>query len=275
MAEALTIDAAVADAMPNADATVRDALESAEAGADAREEAAQADLDEGTFEVVILYADRELPDVQWRPARPDAGADDADGVDANASPPDAGNVISLDSGIEAASSPCAAFNTSVGRDGGPTGTPVGCSATEQRFVDKSIDCYTCLVNNSCLDDAKFGDTDNECEDLVGAAHSGDRASQPLADICLSEIDCVLATHCAATDTAGCYCGTLAGGACATSKTPANGACAQTEVDGLDEFITTPASVIAPLQGNRNLASGRADGIFACAVQSGCSDLCNK
>ena len=142
-------------------------------------------------------------------------------------------------------------------------------------MNKSPDCYNCLIQNTCLDDVAFGDTNNEFEDVAGNATGGARAGQSNFSICESTIDCILATACAATDIATCYCGTFAGSACATQSLPGNGPCAQDEADGVNQLATAAASAVSPLLGNRNSASGKADAIFACSVLNGCSTLCNQ
>ena len=151
----------------------------------------------------------------------------------------------------------------------------GCSATEQIFVNKSVACYACLVNFACLDDALYGDTNNECEDVPGAATGGDQVGVSNATLCLEKINCVMTTSCASTDVASCYCGSFEGTACATQSQPADGRCAALEAEGVNHFPSDPASVVSPLLGNRNSAAGKGDAIFSCSVINGCSPLCNQ
>lgn len=142
-------------------------------------------------------------------------------------------------------------------------------------MDKSIDCYACLVNFSCLDDQAFGDSNNECEDLSGNATAGGATGTSNDALCLSTIDCALQTSCAATDVAACYCGSFAGSACATATVPGNGACAMIEANGADHTVNDSASVVSPLLANKTLPSGRADAIFACSFNNNCGQLCNQ
>jgi hypothetical protein len=246
-------DATRPDAVaPDAAAPDAAAMRDADAGVDAT----QSDVDQGWFDVIIPYADRDLPDVH---APVDSGA------------------VAVDTGAPDAGAPdstaCIPFNNNLPLPDGAV--PVGCSATEQKFVDKSVACYTCLINGLCLDDLTFLDMGNECGDLTGNAKSGDRAGFSNTSNCLRAIDCILATSCAMSDPAACYCGTLQGSACQTSTSPGNGACAQTQVEGVDHFLMDPAAVVSPILADKTTASGKADAIFACSVANGCAPVCNQ
>jgi hypothetical protein len=201
-------------------------------------------------------------------ATPDAGTPDAGTPDAgtpDAGTPDAGT---RDAGApDSGPSPCAIYNNPPGE------TTKGCTATEQRFVNKSVDCYTCLVAGLCLDD--LVDTNNECEDLTGTASGGAKKGTSNTDLCLATIDCILSTKCASSDVASCYCGTLAGSACQTATIPGNGPCAQAHCDGANHLITDPASVVSAALGNIMLPAGMADKIFSCGASNNCAPLCSQ
>jgi hypothetical protein len=177
------------------------------------------------------------------------------GVDSVAPPP-AAIALSLE---------CAHFN------GG-----AACTATEQRFVNKSVACYNCLVNASCLNDVSFGDKSHECEDLTGQATGGAQRGTASSALCLATIDCILATKCASLDVAFCYCGSLgAGTGCMMSAAPGNGACARAEAAGSNHELTEPASVVSQSLGSIQLPAGKADAIFACAKLNNCEAACSR
>jgi hypothetical protein len=163
------------------------------------------------------------------------------------------------------SAACTAFNNGA-----------GCTATEQRFLNKSPDCYSCLVNTGCLDDAAFGDTGHECGDVTGTAAGGAQAGTARSDLCLATIDCILSTSCASTDVAICYCGSLgAGDACTTSTNPsaANGPCASIELAALEHSSTDAPSAVVTDFFNLILGGGRANQIFACAHSGNACPMC--
>jgi hypothetical protein len=159
--------------------------------------------------------------------------------------------------------PCAAFNA-----GG------ACTSTEQAFVNKSTDCYECLVSSDCLDNAVDGISGLECEDLTGNATAGAKAGTPKSALCLSLLDCVLATSCASTDITGCYCGSLGfGSACAASTGTPDGACAQAEVDGAEDTLNEPVKTVFNDLFNLPTASGVVNQIYSCGKANQCSSLC--
>jgi hypothetical protein len=150
-----------------------------------------------------------------------------------------------------------------------------CTPTEKLIVcSKSVDCYTCLVNGGCLDDAVFpGDTGHECEDVTGTAAKGASTGTSRSSLCLSTISCILGSSCASQDVLICYCGGLgAGNACSTGSNPAlaNGLCASTEVNALEHLSTDPPSAIVTDYFNQNLGGGKANQIFSCAASGACS-----
>ena len=160
---------------------------------------------------------------------------------------------------------CASFNG---------GAP--CTPTEQRFVNKSVACYTCLVNASCLDSVTFGDKNLECDDLSGEATGGAQRGTANSALCLATVDCILSTKCAASDVALCYCGALGPGtACATGTTPGNGACAPVEAAGSNHLASDPSSAVALSLGSIQLPAGKADAIFACAKMNKCDAVCSR
>ena len=201
------------------------------------------------------------------PGAPDAGTvtPDAGTVtpDAGTVTPDAGTVTPDASTVSA----CAEFNNGA-----------GCTATEQRFVDKSAACYQCMINGGCLDDAKFGDTNHECGDVAGNAAKGAKAGTPRASLCLDTLDCILtpATKCASDDVNICYCGSLgAGNGCATATSGANGACLQKEVDGLEHPASDAPSAVLPDYTTLSLGAGVANQLFVCAKSNGCDTVCSQ
>jgi hypothetical protein len=139
-------------------------------------------------------------------------------------------------------------------------------------MNKSVECYTCLVNVGCLNDVTFNDTGHECGDVSGTASAGAQAGAARSDLCLATIDCILASSCASNDATPCYCGSLgAGNACTTStnRAAANGACVSTELAALEHASTAPPSTVMPDYFNQNLGGGKANEIFACAGVNGC------
>jgi hypothetical protein len=201
------------------------------------------------------------PEASAPEAGMDAGITVEAGVPEAAAPDTGGGSGPPDSGGGGGPSPCAMFNN-------PSGvTTVGCSATEQLFVNVSLDCYTCLIDNSCLDDQEFGDMGHECEDLTGNATGGASAGTSNVQLCLDTIRCVLQSKCASTDVSTCYCGSLMGSACATSTNPGDGLCASQEASGADHLVTDPASVVSPTLSMKVLPAGMADEIFSCAANN--------
>jgi hypothetical protein len=159
-----------------------------------------------------------------------------------------------------------------------------CSPTEALFVQHdinaghsaSLDCYSCLFNNSCIDDTAFSDTNHECSD-VPASSPVDAGGSSEPSLCLSTISCVLSTSCAGpNDGAGaaagvsiCYCGpTNAGTNCQTAAAP-NGLCATQEVTGLGLALNANPTVLKDYN-DTTRPSGMANQIFACASTNGCA-----
>jgi hypothetical protein len=197
----------------------------------------------------------------------DTGAPDMGAPDMGAPDTGAGDTGSPDAGADAGPNPdCAANN------GG-----ADCTPTEALFEAHSPDCYKCLVNAGCLDDALIPvDSMHECADVPGTAVKGAKSGQARSSLCLETIRCILRTQCAATDTALCYCGSLgAGNGCTTSTvaSAANGACLQTELDGLEHLSTEAPVMVAPDFYNVNLGGGKANEIFACAAGNGGCPAC--
>ena len=184
---------------------------------------------------------------------PDAAtAPDAEPPSPDAGVPDSG--AAPDGG-----SPCLANNR--GED---------CTDTERLFVEKSVDCYNCLIAGECLDDAINGNTRKECGDLEGNASNGAQKGAPKSELCLSTIECILGSHCASGDISICYCGSLGAGVkCTQGASGANGPCLQAEVDGVERMKTDPQSEVFRALGDVSNASGRANQIFICAKQNNC------
>ena len=190
----------------------------------------------------------------------DTGAPDTGAPDTGA--PDTGV---HDSGTDAGVSPCAAYN------GG-----AGCTPTEQRLVDKSPECYRCMLNAGCIDDAFFGDTGHECGDVSGNATAGAKSGSSRTSLCLATLDCIMtpAIECASDDVNICYCGTLgSGNGCATAASGANGKCFQAEVDGLEHLATDAPSAVLPDYTDLRRGAGMANQLFVCAKANQCDTLC--
>jgi hypothetical protein len=151
-------------------------------------------------------------------------------------------------------SPCAQFN------GGQ-----GCTPTEQLLVqhDPSNGCYSCLVNGGCLDDSLFGDTGHEC---------GDFGTPTQQQECIDTVSCILASGCAQTGVAVCYCGTSpVAGTCQGNPAagPINGACASQIATGLG-FPETDGTDITKNLTNSLQPAGAAVQLFQCAAANACN-----
>ena len=153
----------------------------------------------------------------------------------------------------------------------------GCTATEQRLVDKSPACYLCMVQAGCVDDVTFNDVGHECGDVAGVAARGAKTGTSRSALCLDTLDCILnpAKVCASTDVNICYCGSLgAGNGCATGTTPdTTAACFQQEVDGLEHLATDAPSAVLPDYTDLARGAGMANQLFVCAKSNGCDALC--
>jgi hypothetical protein len=202
--------------------------------------------------------------------RPEAGTLDADGGAMEASLPDTGT------------SDTSTQNSSDAGDGGPNpdcaanNGGADCTPTEALFEAHAPSCYKCLVNAGCLNDTISSDMGHECADVVGNAARGSRTGTARSTLCLDTLRCILQTGCASSDVAICYCGSLgAGGGCTMSMDPtaANGACAQTELDGMEHLSADPPSLVAPDFFNLNLGAGKANQIFSCASSNGGCPTC--
>ena len=152
-----------------------------------------------------------------------------------------------------------------------------CTATQAAFVQHDIDkgvattpgndpsgsCYDCLFQSTCLDDTKFGDTARDCGDSTIATGT---AAQ-----CLAVISCVLGSSCSASTTVACYCGTAPENTtCQGNPASAiNGACDGPIAAGLG-FSTQDGTDVTAHFTDGDKASGVADQIFNCAVNSQCT-----
>jgi hypothetical protein len=193
-----------------------------------------------------------------------------DAIDAGA--PDSGTVVDGDAG-SADTTPALVPCTSAGQTGciacsGNTGGV--CSPTEALLVQKDIaagnaattPCYSCVLNAGCIDDTAFGDHGIECGDLTGTFGSSGSAS---SNLCLSTLQCILTTSCAASSVSGCYCGSSVGPNCVSAPSP-DGACYTQEVTGLG--LTTNQDVLKNFT-NFTLPSGMANQFAQCALSNGC------
>jgi hypothetical protein len=145
-----------------------------------------------------------------------------------------------------------------------------CTPTEELTLRKSADCYTCLVDNGCLDDARLIDTGHECGDLVGTATRGAKTGTARSTLCLAVLECILSSNCATDDVEVCYCGSLGPAiGCSTGKSGADGPCMPEEVDALEHVWTDPPNEVIRSFFNLNLGAGMANQILACASSNHC------
>jgi hypothetical protein len=216
---------------------------------------------------------------------PDAGVRDGGAIDAGPGDGGALDGAVLDAGTADAGHGDSGAPDSGAPDAGPTGGEcVGnnngapCTPTEQRFVNKSLECYKCMVSSGCLDDALFNDTGHECGDVTGVAAHGAKTGTSRASLCLDTLDCILdpVNLCAADDVNLCYCGSLGpGNGCATATSGANGKCFQQEVDGLEHLASDAPSAVLPDYNALSLGAGMANQLFVCAKSNACDELCAK
>jgi len=154
-----------------------------------------------------------------------------------------------------------------------------CTPTEAKFVQRDIEshlatapgpdpagsCYECLLQNTCIDDTRFGDTGHECGDAAITVGSETE--------CEAIVDCVLATSCSASSVAACYCGGLTSAQCAAAnggKSPPLGACAAEEYAGFPGASSEgDGAFIAGRYTSARYAGGLANALFNCAVNAGC------
>jgi hypothetical protein len=244
-------DATAVDASP-IDATVVDVAEPKESGVDVA--AGDATAQDATLADASLDTSSE--------AAADVAADVAAEASSSGGCPVAGDV--KNSAGQCVSTVCQTLN------GG-----ANCDLTATAFAHKSADCYSCLVNGDCLDNAMFMDVGKDCDDLTGNATGGARAGTSNEQLCLDKLSCIVSTSCASVDINLCYCGSLgAGNTCATATTPGDGKCAQQEVDGSNHLITDPGSMVLPDLANQLLPAGLVDQIFVCAHSNQCDSLCS-
>lgn len=145
-----------------------------------------------------------------------------------------------------------------------------CSTTEAMFDGHYAGCYSCMVNNYCLDSSLWGVTGQECEDLVGVAQGGARAGTSRKQICYDLISCMFRTGCGSIDVDECYCGSMNGAACAVGPSAnTNGLCKQQELDAVEMFDDGPNGVAAAALSNTSLAGGMANMLASCADGNNC------
>jgi hypothetical protein len=146
-----------------------------------------------------------------------------------------------------------------------------CSATEAAFLQKDIaaghattqDCYSCLWNNSCLNDTQFNDTNHECDDLTGTFGTAGSSSAA----CAATLSCIVSTGCANNDVQDCFCGAdNPGNSCQTAANP-DGACKTQEIAGLG--VSDGPTVLKDLTDTTRPA-GMANQIFSCAKTNSCA-----
>jgi hypothetical protein len=229
------------------------------------------------------------PDTGSEAGEPDAGQPDT-GVDA--SQPDAGNDAGTDAGGSDAGhdASVADAGSDSGSDGGSPLVPCTtagqtncvqcdnsagnlCTKTEAAIVARDIAkgyvtaagpepataCYECLAQASQLDDTT-GDTGNECADTTNEAE------------CLTTLNCLLSTECAATAVNVCYCGTA--GVSSTCNAvgagnAANGVCKTQIAAGLGFAVDDGHDILANLIA-KHYPSGIADRILQDAITNSCT-----
>lgn len=156
-----------------------------------------------------------------------------------------------------------------------------CTPTEALIVQYDIDkglaaaagnapagsCYDCLYQNTCLDDTHYADTGHECGDST--------ITTGTAAQCLAVISCVLSTSCSSQDAVACYCGTAPEGTtCQGNPSSAiNGQCDAPIAAGLG-FTTKDGTDVTAHFTDGDKASGVADQLFNCAVNSQCT-MCQQ
>lgn len=229
-------------------------------------------------------------------AGPDATVDSG-GTGSDAAPADTGTDAPPDTGSTGGGlAPCTtAGQTNCVKCGGNSKTtgPLAnglCTPTQAAFVQHDIakgiatapgndpadtSCYDCLFQNSCLNDTRFGDTGRDCGDP--AITSGTAVQ------CLAVISCVLGSATTAMPTCAggnapaavnCYCGTAPEGTtCQGNPSSAiNGVCDAPIAAGLG-FSTQDGTDVTAHFTDGDKASGVADQIINCAVNSGCTAVC--
>ncbi len=281
----------------SADATLRDAAQSDGGAADSTvgdtsaPDASAADTSAPDTSIAdSAIADTSVADTSAPDAHtdtPDAGAKDSGAPDSgpvDAGPPDTGapDTGAPDTGAPDAGPKDSGAPDTGAPDSGPLNACAGynnggaCTPTEQRFVNKSLDCYKCMIAGGCLDDAFFGDTGHECGDVAGVAAKGAKAGTSRTNLCLDTLDCILSPTimCAADDVNICYCGSLgAVNGCATATSGADGKCFHQEVDGLEHLATDAPSAVLPDYTTLSFGAGTANQLFVCGKSNGCDTLC--
>ena len=163
-----------------------------------------------------------------------------------------------------------ACDCSYGNDSG------ACTLTEALLVHKSPLCYQCMVNSGCIDDAKYGDTNQECGDLSGPVPGGCRVGTSKTEMCIETLDCILATDCvapimpdAAPRDSTCYCGGYPPVTCMSlPATDLNGPCKQVIADGLG-YLGGDSKNILLNYTDTTRGAGMANQIFQCAISNNC------
>jgi hypothetical protein len=123
-------------------------------------------------------------------------------------------------------------------------------------------CYTCLLNQACLDDTVFADMGWECGDPLTTGTTAE---------CLTTLNCLMTTKCAAEAVSTCFCGTApVAGTCQGNPAagPINGACASQIAAGIG-FAETDGTDITKNLTDLTRASGKADRILQCAQSNKC------
>jgi hypothetical protein len=188
-----------------------------------------ADLDSGAFDVVILYADRVLPDVV---APPDATGD----AEARYPWPDCPPFIPVDSDGDPVD-PSVSINQipSVYDDAGQViAAPDGSACAEYPWLGSTAidDCLTSSSNASY----PLLPPCNWCVD-AGVAAAGLLQGQPRYGICLDLYACILDSGCAATGSSATAC--LCGAELGTCAVDASGPCASAELAALEYSAVSP------------------------------------
>ncbi|HZU85271.1 MAG TPA: hypothetical protein VE987_20210 [Polyangiaceae bacterium] len=255
--EDLPMDSVAGDAT-----TVGDAADSGVApGADAAGDAA-VDVGNGAFDVVIVYADRELPDVGTTP-----GAGDAE---AGSAWPNCPPFIPVRNGRPATlmtytdqipSDYDDAGNVVPARDGGACATYpwLGSVAADHCTTSNSGDSFVLLPPcNWCVD--------------AGAAVQGPHAGEPRYSICMRLYSCMMQSGCGGNGLT-CLCGSEdPTTTCPTDPHPP-GPCADLEMGALEETPATLQDAVQNFLDTDPAFTGSCgsllNALFASAVSDGC------
>jgi hypothetical protein len=167
-----------------------------------------------------------------------------------------------------------------------------CTATEAVFIaldiakgrvtaagpeaDDGTACYSCLVDNTCLNSPANFITGTECGDLTGSFTNASGTVDAMAT-CQAVLTCITGPtgqNCAgsATGLSDCYCGADGGPSAqcqGANASKVDGPCIDQEVAGFAYAKTDAADILAHF-GSSQQPSGVANDVFACAISNHCA-----